>query len=179
VSMGWSAARKLRTSLDNLARILSVELVTAARALQLRAPLQPAPGTAAAAAVLLLAGTLLAGCGPKGGAIDAKAAPSPNPPTALPQIRPDGTLVAPAALQLPPTSSARSAALASAGLTSAGLTSAHITSARLTSAHFTPAWQILPPPYFPPPGFLAAAASASPFLPERRYADLYRTGVPA
>ena len=52
VSMGWSAARKLRSSLDNLARILSVELVTAARALQLRAPLRPAPGTAAAVAVL-------------------------------------------------------------------------------------------------------------------------------
>jgi histidine ammonia-lyase len=52
VSMGWSAARKLRTSLDNLTRILAVELFTAARALQLRAPLQPAPGTAAVVAVL-------------------------------------------------------------------------------------------------------------------------------
>ena len=38
------------------------------------------PMTAAAAAVLLLAGTLLAGCGPKGGAIDAKAAPSAAAP---------------------------------------------------------------------------------------------------
>jgi len=52
VSMGWSAARKLRSVLDNLTRILSVELLTAARALDLRAPLQPAPGTAAAVAVL-------------------------------------------------------------------------------------------------------------------------------
>ncbi|HEV2346543.1 MAG TPA: histidine ammonia-lyase [Actinocrinis sp.] len=52
VSMGWSAARKLRASLGNLARILTVELVTAARALDLRAPLQPAPGTAAAVAAL-------------------------------------------------------------------------------------------------------------------------------
>ena len=52
VSMGWSAARKLRTALGNLTRILTVELVTAARALELRAPLQPAPGTAAAVAVL-------------------------------------------------------------------------------------------------------------------------------
>jgi histidine ammonia-lyase len=52
VSMGWSAARKLRTALDNLTRILTIELVTAARALDLRAPLQPAPGTAAAVAVL-------------------------------------------------------------------------------------------------------------------------------
>jgi histidine ammonia-lyase len=52
VSMGWSAARKLRSSLDNLARILAVELLTAARALDLRSPLKPAPGTAAAIAVL-------------------------------------------------------------------------------------------------------------------------------
>jgi histidine ammonia-lyase len=52
VSMGWSAARKLRASLDNLARILAVELLTAARALDLRAPLRPAPGTAAAIGAL-------------------------------------------------------------------------------------------------------------------------------
>jgi histidine ammonia-lyase len=56
VSMGWSAARKLRTALDNLTRILTVELVTAARALDLRAPLRPAPGTAAAIAVLRVNG---------------------------------------------------------------------------------------------------------------------------
>ncbi len=48
VSMGWGAARKLRTALANLGRILAVELVCAARALDLRAPLEPAPGTAAA-----------------------------------------------------------------------------------------------------------------------------------
>ena len=48
ISMGWSAARKLRTSLDNLAAILGVELAAAARALDLRAPLQPATATAAA-----------------------------------------------------------------------------------------------------------------------------------
>ncbi|HXR69918.1 histidine ammonia-lyase [Actinocrinis sp.] len=52
VSMGWSAARKLRTALDNLTRILTIELVTAARALDLRAPLKPAPATAAAIALL-------------------------------------------------------------------------------------------------------------------------------
>jgi histidine ammonia-lyase len=52
VSMGWSAARKLRAVLDNLTRILAVELLTAARALDLRAPLRPAPGTAAAISVL-------------------------------------------------------------------------------------------------------------------------------
>ncbi|MEV0595974.1 histidine ammonia-lyase [Nonomuraea cavernae] len=47
VSMGWSAARKLRRSVDGLARVLAVEVLTAARALDLRAPLQPAPATAA------------------------------------------------------------------------------------------------------------------------------------
>jgi histidine ammonia-lyase len=48
VSMSWGAARKLRTVLANLARILAVELVCAARGLDARAPLAPAPGTAAA-----------------------------------------------------------------------------------------------------------------------------------
>jgi histidine ammonia-lyase len=52
VSMGWSAARKLRHSLENLAKVLSIELLTAARALDLRAPLTPAPATAAAVAAL-------------------------------------------------------------------------------------------------------------------------------
>src|SRR5256714_13089996 len=48
VSMGWGAARKLRRGVANLGRILAVELVCAARGLDLRAPLQPGPGTAAA-----------------------------------------------------------------------------------------------------------------------------------
>ncbi len=52
VSMGWGAARKLRLALANLGRILAVELVCAARALDLRAPLRPGPGTAAALGVL-------------------------------------------------------------------------------------------------------------------------------
>ncbi|MEU3698803.1 histidine ammonia-lyase [Streptomyces griseoviridis] len=47
VSMGWSAARKLRRALDGLGRVLAVELCTAARALDLRAPLTPGPATAA------------------------------------------------------------------------------------------------------------------------------------
>jgi histidine ammonia-lyase len=50
VSMGWGAARKLRRALANLKRILSVELACAARGLELRGPLEPAPGTAAALA---------------------------------------------------------------------------------------------------------------------------------
>jgi histidine ammonia-lyase len=48
VSMGWGAARKLRRSLANLARIVAIEVVCAARGLDLRGPLRPAPGTAAA-----------------------------------------------------------------------------------------------------------------------------------
>jgi histidine ammonia-lyase len=52
VSMGWGAARKLRVAVANLRRILAVELVCAARALDLRRPLKPAPATAAALAVV-------------------------------------------------------------------------------------------------------------------------------
>jgi histidine ammonia-lyase len=52
VSMGWSAARKLRTAVDNLRRILAVEAACAARALELRAPLDPGAGTAAALAAI-------------------------------------------------------------------------------------------------------------------------------
>jgi histidine ammonia-lyase len=50
VSMGWAAARKLRRSVDGLSRVLSIELLTAARALDLRAPLRPAPVSAAVVA---------------------------------------------------------------------------------------------------------------------------------
>ncbi|GAA3384565.1 histidine ammonia-lyase [Cryptosporangium minutisporangium] len=52
VSMGWSAARKLRRALDGLTRVLAIELLTAARALDLRAPLAPAPATGAVVARL-------------------------------------------------------------------------------------------------------------------------------
>ena len=52
VSNGWAAARKLRRSVANLRRILAVELVCAGAALDLRAPLRPGPGTAAALAAL-------------------------------------------------------------------------------------------------------------------------------
>lgn len=45
VSMGWSAARKLRSAISNLTKIISIEYLTAARALDLRAPLAPAPVT--------------------------------------------------------------------------------------------------------------------------------------
>ena len=56
VSMGWSAARKLRRSVDGLSRVLAVEVLTAARGIQLRAPLSPAPATAAVVAALASAG---------------------------------------------------------------------------------------------------------------------------
>jgi histidine ammonia-lyase len=52
VSMAWGAARKLRTAVGNLRRIVAVELVAAGRALDLRSPLAPAPGTGAALAAL-------------------------------------------------------------------------------------------------------------------------------
>jgi histidine ammonia-lyase len=52
VSMGWSAARKLRKAVEGLSTVLAIELLTAARALDLRAPLTPAPATAAAVAAL-------------------------------------------------------------------------------------------------------------------------------
>jgi len=52
VSMGWSAGRKLRRAVDGLTRVLAIELMAAARALDLRAPLQPAAGTGAAVAAV-------------------------------------------------------------------------------------------------------------------------------
>ncbi len=45
VSMGWSAARKLRRAIDGLQRVLAVEILT-------RAPLRPAPATGAVLAAL-------------------------------------------------------------------------------------------------------------------------------
>jgi histidine ammonia-lyase len=47
VSMGWSAARKLRRSVELLRRVLAIEVLTAARGLDLRAPLDSAPAIAA------------------------------------------------------------------------------------------------------------------------------------
>ncbi|WP_435771001.1 histidine ammonia-lyase [Nocardioides sp. SYSU DS0651] len=56
VSMGWGAARKLRRSVDGLAQVLAVEVLTAARALDLRAPLEPSPATGAVVRLLRDAG---------------------------------------------------------------------------------------------------------------------------
>jgi len=47
VSMAWGAVRKLRVLIDNVRRILAVELTIGCRAVELRAPLQPGPTAAA------------------------------------------------------------------------------------------------------------------------------------
>ncbi|MGH9056926.1 MAG: aromatic amino acid lyase, partial [Acidimicrobiales bacterium] len=52
VSMGWAAARKLRKVIENFTRVVGIELMTAARAVEMRAPLAPAPATAAVVAGL-------------------------------------------------------------------------------------------------------------------------------
>lgn len=52
VSMGWAAGRKLRTAVNGLRQVLAIELLVAARALDLRAPLAPAAGTGAAVQAL-------------------------------------------------------------------------------------------------------------------------------
>ena len=56
VSMGWAAARKLRRGIDGLTRVLAVEILTAARAMDLRAPLAPSPITGAVRDLLREAG---------------------------------------------------------------------------------------------------------------------------
>lgn len=47
VSMGWSAARKLRKSVDGFTRVLAIEILTAARGIDMRAPQKPAAATGA------------------------------------------------------------------------------------------------------------------------------------
>jgi histidine ammonia-lyase len=61
VSMGWSAARKLRRGIDGLTRVLAIELLTAGRGIEQRLPLQPGPATAAALSALRGAGAPAAG----------------------------------------------------------------------------------------------------------------------
>src|SRR4051812_23122124 len=62
VSMGWAAGRKLRRAVDALTRVLAIELLTAARAIDLRGPLAPAAATGAVRDALRGAG--VAGPGP-------------------------------------------------------------------------------------------------------------------
>jgi histidine ammonia-lyase len=52
VSMGWSAARKLRKAIDGLTRVLAIEVLTAARGIEMRAPLTPSPATGAVIAAV-------------------------------------------------------------------------------------------------------------------------------
>ncbi|RDH80572.1 histidine ammonia-lyase [Mycolicibacterium moriokaense] len=52
VSMGWAAARKLRRGIDGLTQVLAIEVLNAARGIELRAPLTPAPATAAVIAAV-------------------------------------------------------------------------------------------------------------------------------
>ena len=62
VSMGWSAARKLRRSVDGLSRVLAIEVLTAARALDFRVSTgsttgaSPSPATGAVVALLRSSG---------------------------------------------------------------------------------------------------------------------------
>ena len=56
VSMGWHSARKLRRSVDALSRVLAIELMTAARGLELRSPLQAGLVSTAVIAQLRSAG---------------------------------------------------------------------------------------------------------------------------
>ncbi|UGY93331.1 histidine ammonia-lyase [Streptomyces gobiensis] len=58
VSMGWSAARKLRTAVDNVTRVVAVELYAAARAVELRGEdgLTPSPAARAILAAAREAG---------------------------------------------------------------------------------------------------------------------------
>lgn len=64
VSMGWGAARKLRRSVDGLARVVAIEVMTAARALDLRVStgstdgkrLAPSPATGAVVDLLRSSG---------------------------------------------------------------------------------------------------------------------------
>ncbi len=60
VSMGWSAARKLRRAIDALTRVLAIEVMTAARGVELREP-APAAGTGA---VITALRTRVPGVGP-------------------------------------------------------------------------------------------------------------------
>ncbi len=52
VSMGWAAGLKLRSAVAGLRQVLACEALVAARALELRAPLRPAPATAAVVAAV-------------------------------------------------------------------------------------------------------------------------------
>jgi histidine ammonia-lyase len=68
VSMGWAAARKLRRSVDGLARVIAIETLTACRGVDLREPEKPGRGTQAAL-------TAVRACGAPGPGPDRHLAP--------------------------------------------------------------------------------------------------------
>lgn len=70
VSMGWGAGRKLWEVLANATRVIAIELLCAAEGIEQRAPLQPAPGTAAAVAHIRALVPRLTGDRPLGGDIE-------------------------------------------------------------------------------------------------------------
>jgi histidine ammonia-lyase len=74
VSMGWGAGRKLGTVLDNVTRVLAVELLCAAEGIDKRAPLRPGAGGAAVHEVVRSVVPPLAHDRPPGPAIEAIAA---------------------------------------------------------------------------------------------------------
>ena len=62
VSMGWHAGRKLRRSVDALSRVLAIEIMTAARGIDLRAPL--VAGAVSGAVIAHLRSVGVQGAGP-------------------------------------------------------------------------------------------------------------------
>lgn len=45
VSMGWGGGRKLLTVIENVRRVIAIEILCAVRGIEYRSPLRPAPGT--------------------------------------------------------------------------------------------------------------------------------------
>lgn len=64
VAMGWSAARKLRRAIDGLTRVIAIELLTAARGLDLRCAALGVTPARATAAVIVALRAHVAGPGP-------------------------------------------------------------------------------------------------------------------
>jgi histidine ammonia-lyase len=52
VSMGWGAGKKLLEVLDNVKRVLAIEILCAVQGIDYRAPLRPAAGTASIASIV-------------------------------------------------------------------------------------------------------------------------------
>lgn len=50
--MGWGAGRKLFGVLDNVRRVLAIEILCAVQGIEYRSPLRPAPATARAVALV-------------------------------------------------------------------------------------------------------------------------------